>query len=66
MDSVALQENIGRIDGVETARVDGTNGHIDEVYVLARLIKVPKRSPKQQLTLSAAGATKTPQLPSAR
>jgi len=43
MDVSALQEKIGRIDGVEAARVVAANGHIDEIHVLARRAKPPKQ-----------------------
>lgn len=43
MDISALQEKIGRIDGVEAARVVAGNGHIDEIHVLARRNKPPKQ-----------------------
>jgi len=43
MDVVALQEKIGRIDGVEAARVVTANGRIEEIHVLARRTKHPKQ-----------------------
>lgn len=43
MDIVSLQEKIGRIEGVEAARVVASNGHIDEIHVLARRNKAPKQ-----------------------
>jgi hypothetical protein len=43
MDISSLQEKIGRIDGVEAARVVAENGHIDEIHVLARRNKPPKQ-----------------------
>ncbi len=43
MDVVALQEKIGRIEGVEAARVVSENGHIEEVHVLARRTKAAKQ-----------------------
>jgi hypothetical protein len=54
MDSVALQEKIGRIDGVEAARVVGTNGHIDEIHVLARRTKAPKQLVRDVQSLGQA------------
>ena len=54
MDAVALQEKIGRIEGVEAARVVGTNGHIDEIHVLARKNKPPKQLVRDVQSLSQA------------
>ena len=54
MDAVALQEKIGRIDGVEAARVVAGNGHIDEIHVLARRNKAPKQLVRDVQSLGAA------------
>lgn len=54
MDSVALQEKISRIDGVEAARVVVDNGHIDEVHVLARQNKPPKQVVRDVQSLAQA------------
>lgn len=54
MDVVALQEKIGRIDGVEAARVVAGNGHIDEIHVLARRHKAPKQLVRDVQSLGAA------------
>lgn len=54
MDAVALQEKIGRIDGIEAARVVSENGHIDEIHVLARRNKAPKQLVRDVQSLSAA------------
>lgn len=43
MDEVALQEKIGRIEGVEAVRVVAANGRIEEIHVLARRTKHPKQ-----------------------
>ena len=43
MDVVALQEKIGRIDGVGPTRVIAVNGHVDEVHVRARHTKPAKQ-----------------------
>ena len=54
MDVGALQEKIGRIDGVEAARVVAGNGHIDEIHVLARPNKAPKQLVRDVQSLGAA------------
>ena len=54
MDSVALQEKISRIDGVEAARVVAGNGHIDEIHVLARRNKPPKQVVRDVQSLAQA------------
>lgn len=54
MDVVALQEKIGRIDGVEAARVVAGNGHIEEIHVLARRNKAPKQLVRDVQSLSQA------------
>jgi hypothetical protein len=54
MDVVALQEKIGRIDGVEAARVVAGNGHIDEIHVLARQDKHPKQVVRDVQSLGQA------------
>ena len=43
MDVRALQEKIGRLEGVEAARVVAANGHVDEIHVLARRNKPAKQ-----------------------
>jgi len=43
VDAVALQEKIGRIEGVEAVRVVSSNGQIEEIHVLARKNKPPKQ-----------------------
>ncbi len=54
MDVVALQEKIGRIDGVEAARVVAGNGQIEEIHVLARRNKAPKQLVRDVQSLSQA------------
>lgn len=54
MDVPALQEKINRIDGVEAARVVASNGHIDEIHVLARSSKVPKQLVRDVQSLGQA------------
>lgn len=54
MDSAALQEKIGRIEGVEAARVVAENGTIDEIHVLARRTKHPKQVVRDVQSLSQA------------
>ena len=54
MDVVALQEKIGRIEGVEAARVVAGNGHIEEVHVLARRNKAPKQLVRDVQSLGQA------------
>lgn len=54
VDTVAFQEKIGRIDGVEAARVVGGNGHIAEIHVLARRTKAPKQLVRDVQSLSQA------------
>ena len=54
MDVVALQEKIGRIDGIEAARVVAVNGNIDEVHVLARKTKPAKQLVRDVQSLSQA------------
>jgi hypothetical protein len=43
VDVRALQEKIGRLDGVEAARVVAANGHVDEIHILARRHKPAKQ-----------------------
>ncbi len=43
MDYQALQDKIRRLDGVEAARVVASNGHVEEIHVLARRNKAPKQ-----------------------
>ena len=54
MDIVAFQEKIGRIEGVEAARVVFGNGHISEIHVLARRTKPPKQLVRDVQSLSQA------------
>lgn len=54
MDYVAFQEKIGRLDGVEAARVVAENGHVDEIHVLARRNKTPKQLVRDVQSLSQA------------
>lgn len=54
MDSVALQEKISRIDGIEAARVVAGNGHINEIHVLARRNKHPKQVVRDVQSLAQA------------
>lgn len=54
MDVVGLQEKIGRIEGVEAARVVAGNGHIDEIHVLARRTKAPKQLVRDVQSLGQA------------
>jgi len=54
MDYVALQEKIGRIDGVEAARVVTENGRVDEIHVLARRNKAPKQLVRDVQSLGQA------------
>jgi hypothetical protein len=54
VDVVALQEKIGRIEGVEAARVVAGNGRIDEIHVLARRTKAPKQLVRDVQSLSQA------------
>ncbi len=54
MDIVALQEKIGRIEGVEAARVVAEKGQIQEIHVLARRNKAPKQLVRDVQSLSQA------------
>ncbi len=54
MDVVAFQEKIGRIEGVEAARVVTGNGQISEIHVLARRNKAPKQVVRDVQSLSQA------------
>lgn len=54
MESATLQEKLGRIDGVEAARVVSENGHIDEIHVLARRNKAPKQVVRDVQSLAQA------------
>lgn len=54
MDAVAFQEKIGRIEGVEAARVVAENGRIEEIHVLARRNKAPKQLVRDVQSLSQA------------
>lgn len=54
MDYRSLQDKITRLDGVEAARVVASNGHIDEIHVLARSNKVPKHLVRDVQSLSQA------------
>ena len=54
MDIVSLQEKIGRIEGVEAARVVSENGHIDEIHILARRHKAAKQLVRDVQSLGQA------------
>ena len=54
MDAVAFQEKIGRIEGVEAARVVTGNGQISEIHVLARRTKAPKQVVRDVQSLGQA------------
>jgi hypothetical protein len=54
MDVMALQEKIGRIEGVEAARIVAGDGHIEEIHVLARRNKPPKQLVRDVQSLSQA------------
>jgi hypothetical protein len=54
MDAVAFQEKIGRIEGVEAARVVTGNGQISEIHVLARRNKPPKQVVRDVQSLGQA------------
>ena len=54
MDNAAFQEKIGRLEGVEAARVVAENGHVDEIHVLARRNKTPKQLVRDVQSLSQA------------
>jgi hypothetical protein len=54
MDTVAFQEKIGRIEGVEAARVVAGNGQISEIHVLARRNKPPKQVVRDVQSLGQA------------
>lgn len=54
MDINSLQEKIGRIEGVEAARIVAGNGHIDEIHVLARRNKAPKQLVRDVQSLGQA------------
>lgn len=54
MDVVAFQEKIGRIEGVEAARVVMGNGQVSEIHVLARRTKAPKQVVRDVQSLSQA------------
>lgn len=54
VDAVALQEKIGRIEGVEAVRVVGENGAIREIHVLARRTKAAKQLVRDVQSLSQA------------
>lgn len=54
MDIVSLQEKIGRIEGVEAARVVSGNGHIDEIHILARRHKAAKQLVRDVQSLGQA------------
>lgn len=54
MDVAALQEKIGRIEGIEAARVVAGNGHIDEIHILARRNKHPKQVVRDVQSLGQA------------
>ncbi len=54
MDIVSLQEKIGRIEGIEAARVVSDNGHIDEIHILARRHKAAKQLVRDVQSLGQA------------
>lgn len=54
MDYAAFQEKIGRLEGVQAARVVAENGHVDEIHVLARRTKAPKQVVRDVQSLSQA------------
>lgn len=54
MDYHSLQEKIKRLDGVEAARVVASNGHVDEIHILARRNKAPKQLVRDVQSLSQA------------
>ena len=54
MDYSSFQEKIGRLDGVEAARVVAENGHVDEIHVLARHNKAAKQLVRDVQSLSQA------------
>ena len=54
MDYAAFQEKIGRLEGVEAARVVAENGHVDEIHVLARRNKAAKQLVRDVQSLSQA------------
>lgn len=54
MDVLAFQKKIGRIEGVEAARVVAENGVIDEVHVLARRNRAPKQLVRDVQSLGQA------------
>lgn len=54
VDVRALQEKIGRLDGVEAARVVASNGHVEEVHVLARRTKPAKQLVRDIQSLAQA------------
>lgn len=54
MDVAAFQKKIGRIEGVEAARVVAGNGVIDEVHILARRNRAPKQLVRDVQSLGQA------------
>lgn len=54
MDYAAFQEKIGRLEGVQAARVVAENGHVDEIHVLARRTKALKQVVRDVQSLSQA------------
>jgi hypothetical protein len=54
MDYASFQEKIGRLEGVEAARVVAENGHVDEIHVLARRNKAAKQLVRDVQSLSQA------------
>lgn len=54
MDTLSLQEKIGRLEGVEAVRVVSGNGSISEVHVLARRTKPPKQLVRDVQSLGQA------------
>lgn len=54
MDITALQAKIVRLDGVEAARVVGTDSKLDEIHVLAKKTKPAKQVVRDVQSLAAA------------
>jgi len=54
VDTTSLQEKIGRIDGVEAARVVSGSGGIEEIHVLARKNKPAKQLVRDVQSLAQA------------
>ncbi|MFO7300060.1 MAG: hypothetical protein DIU67_007720 [Actinomycetes bacterium] len=54
MDVGAFQDKIRQLDGVEAARVVASNGHVDEIHVLARRNKPAKQLVRDIQSLALA------------